>query len=201
MADQSLPKLLKRDDRAPHSKIAAPALTEVTDEKRLKAYEYRLKHMPIREIAKKMKVDASTVNSWLNHVHEKKLYSLSQAAERVKNEQFNQYDDLIDKFMPLALADELNVSGEKVGRNGQVMNIELEPWESATAAAEIVLRAMQQKAKIAGLGTVVPQLPTDEKGRTLPFQVYMMVQNVVKQQAEKEIKKAQVIENGPDVSK
>lgn len=199
MADQSLPKLLKRDDRPPYAKNVTPALAEVTDEKRLKAYELRLKHMPIREIAKRMKVDSSTVNNWLNHVHEKKLYSLSQAAERVKNEQFNQYDDLIDKFMPLALADELNVSGTKVGRNGQVMNIELEPWESATAAAEIVLRAMQQKAKIAGLGTVVPQLPTDEKGRTLPFQVYMMVQNVVKQQ-EKEIKKAEVIENGPDVS-
>jgi hypothetical protein len=190
-----LEDILKRDRRRPNAKKVDPIMTEVADEKRLRAYDMRLKHMPLKEIAKRMKVDIKTVNAWLNHVHEKKLFSLSQAAERIKNEQFNQYDALIDRFMPLALAEELNVHGTKVGRNGQVIDIELEAWESAVAASEVVMRAMQQKAKIAGLGSVNVQLPTDEKGRTLPFQVYMMVQNVVKQQAERETKKAEVIEN------
>ena len=58
-----------------------------------------------------MGVHRTTAWEWINHMHEKTLAGISEKAALVRDRQNVQYDQLIEKWMPLALADGLEVGG------------------------------------------------------------------------------------------
>ena len=141
------------------------------DALRNKAFDMMInEHKAIPTIAKEMGVDRTTAWGWINHIHEKTLAGISEKAALVRDRQNVQYDQLIEKWMPLALADGLEVGGWKKKRNGEEEFITLDDWDAGTKAADIVMRAMAGKARNNGLYTVhvtPKQAPSDAMGQLM----------------------------------
>ena len=178
-----LEKLMKRNATPMALAGATAGVVEASDEQRLKAFELRLQHKSHREIANELGVNAATVCKWLNHVHEKKLHELTQAAGRVRDEMDQLSDDVIARWAPLALHEDLKVQGTKYGKNGELKHINIETWEASAKATELLLKAMEGKSKRHGLGVNKLELPKDDKGNVLPLQIQAIVHALVQQPA------------------
>jgi predicted DNA-binding protein YlxM (UPF0122 family) len=130
------------------------------DAKRLRAFEmYVDEHRSVPSIAEELKVDRTTVYKWITHQHERILAGVSKMAAVVRHQQDSQIDELLERWMPLAVHEELKVQGIKYNSKGERTVIELDTWDAGTKASEIVLKAMALKAKNHGLHTVEIKRP------------------------------------------
>lgn len=149
------------------------------DENRREAYRKYLEEGKSKSvIAREMNVTPATVIGWLNHEYEQTKMANSHSAGVVREQISEQLDQLIGRFMPLALHEGLQVKGEKYGRNGELEYITIETWDAGKSAADIVLKALDRKAKIFGLEKVAIELP---KGGNilLANNLFMAVRNAV----------------------
>lgn len=132
-------------------------------------------------IAKEMNVGRNTIHEWLNHNHEKLKVSITGLANIRREMLTTLYDSLLEQYVPLALKDDLKVSGDKYGASGELKHIEIESWEASKAAADVVLKTAKQMGDIWGLNktNVTVDLP---KGTNINFPVAIF--EVVKKAAE-----------------
>lgn len=130
------------------------------DENRKEAYrKYLEEGKRVGMIAQEMGVTHATVSGWLNHEYEKTKMANSNSAAIVREQLSGQLDTLIERWMPAATHEGLMVKGEKYGRNGELEYISIETWDAGKAAADIVLKALDRKAKIYGLEKISIDLP------------------------------------------
>lgn len=194
----SLKKITTRSKMIPRlAQSRPPGETIIVDAKREIAFDkLLLEGKSPATIAREMGVPRDRVHKWLNHKHEELKVSITESAN-IRREQLTAlYDNLLTQYVPLALKDDLRVEGEKYGANGELKHIELEAWEAAKAAAEIVLKTANQMGNIWGLNrtNVSVDLP---KGTNINFQNATAIFQIVRQAANQleEPKQAQVIES------
>lgn len=136
-------------------KVQASTDPAENDVLRLRAYKYLVEDsMSVSTIAKKMGYTRQAVASWVNHEYERTRTGISHYAAIVREQQSEQYDKLIAHWWDKAVHPDLIVKGEKYGKNGELKYISIEAWEASVRATDIVLKAMEQKAKLFGLSTV-----------------------------------------------
>lgn len=165
------------------------------DEKRKKAYAMLLEDgRSITEIAKHFEISVGHCHGWLNHEYEKTKAANSHSAALVREQSSTQLDKIIERWMPLALHEDLKVQGEKYGANGELKHIEIEAWEAGLKAADLVLKAVERKTRLYGLDKIALDLP---KGSDVHFHNATAIFQIVRQAADRlkdEPKQAQVIE-------
>lgn len=172
--------------RRKHRRNRGPVDTMRLDAQRRQAFDMALEHVPVPEIAKKFQVTAQTVYGWLNHEHEKVLAGISLDAKKIRDRQNHDIEKLLQKWLPMALSDRLDIEFTK-GRK----TIQLAAWEGPVKASEIVLKLLQQQAKINGLDTLKVDLKSG--GLTLPDAFVQTVQGLVQGLAPVKIAEAQVV--------
>lgn len=134
--------------------------TMKADENRKEAYRKCLEEGKNQgTIAKEMGVTQATVSGWINHEYEATKIANSNSAAIVREQISSQLDQLLGRYMPLALHEGLSVKGEKYGKNGELEYISIETWDASKVAADIVLKALDRKAKIYGLEKISIDLP------------------------------------------
>lgn len=141
--------------------------TMKADENRKEAYRKCLEEGKNQgTIAKEMGVTQATVSGWINHEYEATKIANSNAAAIVREQNKERYEKLINRFMPLAIHEALDVSGDETGRNGEIKHVEMEQWRASIEAARIVSDNVSKLSKIYGLEKVSIDLP---KGGNLIF--------------------------------
>lgn len=135
-------------------------------------------HKSRTTISKEMGVSKPTVTRWLNHKHELTLTSISQRAGAVRAQQAEQYDQLIERWLPLAIHEGLEVKGTKYGKNGELEYVNIETWDAGLKAAATVAKFMEQKAKLFGLQMQVVEHKGDIKGAG---NIFVLVQKLAHQ--------------------
>lgn len=152
----------------------------VLDNKRQKAYAMLLEEgKGIVTIAKEFGVSKGTMHGWLNHEYEKTKIANSHYAQLVREQSATQLDQIIERWLPLALSEDLKVEGDKYGANGELKHVEIEAWDAGTKATDRVLKAIEQKSRLFGLDKISVDLP---KGTNLIFPTAIF--EVVKKAAE-----------------
>lgn len=150
----------------------------VLDGKRKKAYAMLLEEgKSLVSIAQHFKVSKGTMHGWLNHEYEKTKIANSHSAHLVREQSSTHLDQIIERWLPLAIHEDLKVAGDKYGANGELKHLEIEAWESGTKAAATVLKAIEQKSRLYGLDKIALELPKGGATFNFPVAIFAAVKN------------------------
>ncbi len=176
-------KDLARDKRRPSLRDAKKDQIILHDLKRGEALELYLEHKSFRTIAKTLQIDLKDAHKMVNHEYEQLLASNTQKAQVVRGRLMDQYAELLERWMPLALSEDLNVGEKRENRRGEEYDVSLSAWEASAAATDKVLKITEQIAKINGLQLTKVEVKGDPM---LTAQYYETIQKLVNSLKEKQ---------------
>jgi len=160
----SLEYLMKRDKaNAPLARARTKQMKEV-EELREKVLDMRLQNMSYRAIAEKLKTKHSFdyLRTLAEHKYEARLHSNSMKAAMVRDQSDAQLQEIISRWMGLALSEDLNVGEKRLNKStGEEYDVSLEAWEASATATDKVLKAIDQRARIHGLNLTKIELKDD----------------------------------------
>lgn len=139
-----------------------------------------LMHAPLADIANELGRSISTVKGWIQFEQERTQFAIGLAAKIIRDRQNAAHDKIINKWLPLALSEELNIEFQK-GKQ----TISLSHWEGAKAASEIVLKTLAAQAKINGLDTV--KVDMQSNGMTLPEAIIKSIRDLAAKPIQAEV--------------
>lgn len=186
MKKSALDKTMKRNKR--RSVVGTSGEIEVSDVMASKAMDLRLQHKSYGTIGQELGISRTEAFRLVNHEHTKVLAGLSQKAQQIREEQNSAIDDILERWMPLALSEDLDVGEIRTKNNGEEHDVSLTSFESSGIATDKVLKALELKAKINGLMTLKLETKADP---ALNAHAFAMVTQLVASLKEKQ---ANVIE-------
>lgn len=185
--------IFARDKQTQRLAKANKARVAIADERANRAWEMLLDNKGPITIAKELGVGVQQVHKYLNDRHEQLLAGIHEKATLVRDRQNWQFDQLLERWMPLALHEGLNVEGTKIKNNGELETINLETWDAGTKAMGMVLKAMDQKARINGLYQVPGNQGNDKA--TSARDLSLVIIGMLREVATGKPKQAEVVEN------
>lgn len=171
-----------RDGRIPRLRDAKKSQIIARDIKRDKALELYLQHKSYRTIALELGIDPTTAFEMVNSKYEQRLAACTEKAAMVRDRQNAQIMEVIERWLPLALSEDLNVGEKRLNKKGEEYDVSLSSWEASAKATELVLKAWDSQAKIHGLHTLKIEHKADP---VLTGQLYAQIHDQVKALAER----------------
>jgi len=127
--------------------VAAPSVTELRE----RAFELRRERRSYREIAVMLGVAMEVAHQWVEE-HWREIREICrESAQMARAAELATLDALEQRWLPLALAEELEVSTEREGRTGKPVHVELDAYEAGLKAVDRVLKIAERRAKLLGL--------------------------------------------------
>lgn len=158
---------------------------EITN-RRLKVWEGILEHKSVATLAKELGVRPNTIYKDKSAVLKEAHDTTGENAEMFRNELMLPLQKLLERWMPLATAEDLVVQGEKINSKGERTIIELEAFESGATASKIALETIREIAKLQGAyKTDDGTTPNGARiGRPLKSNFLVSIQKLASQQEE-----------------
>lgn len=111
----------------------------------------RLEGKTLTTIARELGIGLSTVHGDLKTIAKMKYQGLIEKDQNLLLEQNAYYDQLLERWLPLAIKEDLNVGETRENKRGETYDISLKDWEASEAATDKVLKILEGKAKANGL--------------------------------------------------
>lgn len=111
----------------------------------------RLSGNSLATIAASEGISQSTVRDDLMVVAKLKYQGLIEKDELLLMTQNSLCEQLLEKWIKLALIEDLNVGETRVNRKGEKYDITIPAWESSSTATDKVIKLMEHMARINGL--------------------------------------------------
>ena len=158
---RSTPKLLgiPSAKKPPNHELS----TEQLMDRRDKVFQMRIEGKSVPTIAQALGVSLGTVYNDRKEIAKLKYQGLIEKDETLLMETNAQLDAVIENQIEFALDKNLKVAQEKVN-NGETTFVELPLWQSAGAAVDRLLKALELRAKINGFYTPRTPEPKGNEG-------------------------------------
>lgn len=147
-----LPKLLALPKRSTiRCKNRSIPTTEALLKRRQEIFDMRAEGKSYKTISRATGLSFSTISEDLAIIAKMKYQGLIETSEALLQEQNTYYDALLEKWLPLAVSEDLSVGETRENKRGEVFDVSLPVWESSGIATDKVLKILEQKAKVNGL--------------------------------------------------
>lgn len=104
-----------------------------------------------RQIAQRLDIDTGTARRDVMVVRQAMWDGLVDRHEEIIEESNERYDQLMARWLPLALNPNVVVQEVKTDKDGNPVVIQLSEWESAKQAADMILKICTQRERLNGL--------------------------------------------------
>lgn len=147
-----------------------PTPEEILDRQE-QAFSMRLEGKTMTTIARELGVAVSTIHGDLQTIAKMKYQGLIEKDQNLLLEQNAYYDALLERWLPLAMSEDLNVGETRKNNRGEEYDVALEPWKASGEATDKVLKILEGKSKINGLAPQKTDRTPEEVGTSVALAV------------------------------
>lgn len=166
------PKLLSLPKRRRlRQMLDSGASPEAIIQRQEKAFDLRTKGRTLQSISQELGVAIGTVHNDLKVIARLKYEGLIEKDQNLLLEQNSYYDALLERWLPLAVSEDLNVGEKRINQREEEYDVSLSDWEASAAATDRVIKIMEAKAKINGLVSTKTDRTPEEVGASVALSV------------------------------
>lgn len=122
-------------------------------------------------IAKELGVSQTTVATDLRQIAKMKYLGLIEKDEVLLAEQDQYIDQMIERWLPLAVSENLNIGETRTNKRGDSYDIVLEAWKASGEATDKMIKLIELKTKLHGLINPVTHKSPEEIGTSVAMGV------------------------------
>lgn len=148
---EGLGKTSQTKSKKNRGKSPTKGASEAAEVRKQKAYELRCKGLTYQQIGDALGVSIKTAHEYVDEVWKYNRERTADSADKLREMELAKLDELEARWMPLALAAELDVSKEVIKGDDNVVHIELDAWDAGMKAVDRVLKIQERRAKLLGI--------------------------------------------------